>query len=137
MIVDKPMKDGIVLTEEMLAQMNRKLSPEELPDPNVIAHKVYEILEYMSSDEMINIQIKNFAEYQKRMEMQFPDFSTRYSALFDQIITGDNLEILFTMLESIEQIKSGNIDQADAEENIKKDLEERYIKPNVSENTKK
>lgn len=135
-LVNKPGNDGIVLTQEMIDKMNKKLEPKELPDTTKIADAVIDILEVMNTDEMIKLQKQDKIIYEDEMEKKFQDFANRYRSMFMRIISGEDIETLVDMLEAIEDIKSGK-NQDEVENKLKEDLEEKFIYSNMTEEEKR
>lgn len=135
-LVNKPGNDGIVLTQEMIDKMNKKLEPKELPDTTKIADTVIDILEVMNTNEMIKLQKQDKIIYEDEMEKKFQDFANRYRSMFMRIISGEDIETLVDMLEAIEDIKSGK-NQDEVENKLKEDLEEKFIYSNMTEEEKR
>jgi hypothetical protein len=130
------MKHKIVTEKQMRADKNayvydieagRDMGIVNLPDVNQLLANVIEILEYSNSGEMVNLRKTNKGEYHKAMERKFPQFSDRYFALFQQILSGEDLSPLLMMLAKVESIKSGSktIDQAEKE--IGEVLVDKYV----------
>jgi len=137
MLTKDPKDDGIVLTDEMMRQAERKLKPSELPDPEEIAETVANILEYMSEDEVMAVQKENQASYESMIENKFPDFANRYRAIFNLTISGENMDMLVMMLESLEKIKTGEKQMEKVETELRDELAETYIFANLNDKEKK
>lgn len=123
---NKPGNDGIVLTEEQLKSMKKKLNPNELPDTNLILLEVEKILEKMTEDDLIRTKQENFGLYKVILEKEFSEFSTRYPALFNLVISGENLEMLLIMIESLNKIKQTN-SYGEEEDNLRDKLADKFI----------
>lgn len=102
---------------------------DNLPDVPKMLEKITEILECMLSDEMVELKEKNQPEFEHQMELKFPHFSFRYYGTFKQILKGEDLTPLFTMLSKIEKIKSGMLSLDQAENDMGNELAEEYIYP--------
>jgi len=98
-----------------------------LPDTGVILKNVGDILEYMCKDEIVKMQKEDVDEYTKHMEGQFPDFSFKYYSLFRQVIEGEDLTHLFSMLGAIDRVKNGELTLDEAEKNLGNELGDQYI----------
>jgi hypothetical protein len=92
--------------------------PMSLPNPDEIIDQIIIILECMSTPEMCVLRETNVALFEELMEEKFIDFSSKYFGLFSMIIKGEDITPLFTMLEAIGQVNSGNKSLDDAEKNV-------------------
>ena len=133
MLTKDPKDDGIVITEEMMQQAERELKPNELPDPVEIAEVVGNILEYMCEDEVLEVQKENYAAYEDMLEKKFPDFANRYRAIFNLTISGENIDMLMKMLESLGEIKAGEKKMDEVKKELQNELAETYIYANLSD----
>lgn len=100
-----------------------------LPDVKLFLDQVIEVMECMNQQEMVDLQNKDEEEYKAEMEKRFPQFSFRYYAIFQKIISGDDITPLIEMLAQIERVKCGEIDIEEAEKNIGQSLANKYVYP--------
>lgn len=96
--------------------------PDELPNADDILNTVLLILEYMNSTSMIAIKKSNPVEFEKMIEDKFPDFTTRYYGIFRMLLSGDDISPLFAMLQTINNINSGDISFEKGEKDVGKYL---------------
>jgi len=133
------------LNPEFITEEQIKLKPNQqaiiydvesgevnLPDVQEILSKVIEILEYMTTDEILELRSKNKDEYEEHMEEKFVPFSDRYYGLFKQLISGKDITPLIEMLTEIEKIKEGNTTIEEAEHRIGRSLEKKFVTPNLN-----
>ena len=131
-------KQGIVFDPS--GGLEGGVAPVNLPDVGEILDKIQEILEYMCTDEIINLKDNDNhndndndnGEYVRHMESIFPAFSCNYYSLFQKIISGDDLNHLFSMLGAIERIKDGEITVDEVEKNLGEELAEEYVYPHIA-----
>ena len=102
-----------------------------LPNVGSVLDDVGNILEYMCKDEIQELKNNDVSEYTNHMEEKFPAFSFKYYSLFRQIIEGEDITPLFSMLGAIERVKQGQISLDDAEKNLGEELAEQYLYPHV------
>lgn len=113
--IDK--KKGIVYEFENDDNPNR-----QLPNANKILDEVIKILECMNTSEMIELKKTNNALFEDLMEEKFPEFTSSYYGVFKAVISGMDLEPLYTMLEIISKVNKGTITLETAEGNVGKYL---------------
>jgi hypothetical protein len=68
-------------------------------------------------------------QYQFALREIFPSFAEEHPFLFRKIVMGDDLTFLYKMLEKIEKINSGELNQKEVEVDLGKDLANIYIYP--------
>ena len=102
----------------------------ELPDINMVLDKVAEILEVCGQKDMIELKKKDSELYEKTMEDKFPEFSDRYYALFQQLLTGNDITPLLRMLVEIEKVQKSEQTLEEAEKMVGQSLADKYIYPN-------
>lgn len=106
-------------------------SMENIPNVDELADKVVEILEYACTSEVINIKKANFEDYRTHMEEKFPQFCDRFYAIFQKIISGEDIKPLFFMLDKLRKVKSGNLSIEDAEKSVGMKLYNQFVKDTV------
>lgn len=126
--------------------MNRKLVTEEdlqnvenpliydmgdmtpsLPDSDEVLRNVVEILDFMCTDEMIELKYKSVDEFEKYMEEKFSDFADKYFAIFSKLISGEDITILLKMLAAIKQVNTGQRSLEEVEKELGEELAASYI----------
>ena len=118
-------KKGIVFDVEDDSKPNLP----SLENLDTIYEKIIEIQKYMLTDEMIDLEETDRAEFEDQMEKKFPKFSMRYYAVFQKVISGEDLTYLFKMLESIRMVQTGRASLEDVEKKLGEDLAAEYIHP--------
>lgn len=128
--------NGNIVTEDDIKKSDNAIvyEPPEInsdsanfPDVPDLLGEIGEILEYMCEDDVITLRNKSAEEFNKHMEEKFPVFSDRYYAVFQKLLSGEDLTPLFSMLGAIEKIKSGQVSLEDAEKNLGLELADKYI----------
>jgi hypothetical protein len=104
-----------------------------LPDVNVLLANVIEILEYSNSAEMVALRRTDKPKYNSEMERKYPQFSSRYFALFQQILEGEDLSPLLMMFAKIESVKSGRKTIEQVEKELGNALVDRYVPANIKQ----
>lgn len=136
-IVKDPKDDGIVLDEEMADKMFTKLSPSELPDVEELSSRIEEIIECMCDDDMFNLSKSDYPKYTNEMKKKFPEFSEKYSSIFEMVISGKDITPLIEMLAQIDSIKKGKKTMQQAEDELRDSLAEQFVYPNLSAKQRK
>lgn len=134
-IVDKPGDDGVVLDEETMNKMYDN-TLTNLPNVEIIAGDVEKILEFMCNDDVYQMKNQNYDDYREMMKSKFKSFEEKYSRLFELIIRGDDITILFDMLGKIQKVKDNSITMKQAESELGESLAENYVYPNLSHKQK-
>jgi len=127
---DEILKSGGIIYDPSQNPIN---APKDLPDSNQILDRVYNILEFISTDEIIKLKLENKPLYLQTVEDNFSDFSERYYALFNHIVNGKDITPLFGMLEQLHNIKSGKSTVEEVEKEVGKGLS-KFIKHDKSKN---
>ena len=133
-IVNQPGKDGVVIDDDTMEQMFQPVAPEQLPDPSIITSHVVEILEFMCTDDVVQMKSQNNESYKDMMRSKFKTFSDRYPSLFDMVIRGDDITHLMSMLDKIGKVKSGMMSMEEAKDKTADDLAEQYVYSKLSKN---
>lgn len=107
------------------------------PDSVELLANVQEILKVMNETEMIKLKKNDVKQYEMIMKSKFPQFSDRYIAIFDKIISGEDLTMLFTMLATLDRIKSGELTQEQGEKCVGEILNKKYVYPKIKPNKRK
>lgn len=101
------------------------------PDLKYIVDTVTQILELMSTDEMINLKQTDVVQYEQIIHDKFVDFCDKYYSLFSLLLDGkvESLSNLITMINTLCMVKTGQISMDAAYTNIREDLSNKYIYP--------
>lgn len=110
--------DGIVIDPSEGYGDLGSLNVEKLTDD------VYEIMNYMSKDDIMKMRKKNYAVYCQHMEEKFKGFSDEYYSVFQMVISGENISPLFKMLTQLDNVQKGKISFEEAEKNIGTEIKE-------------
>ncbi len=105
------------------------LPPPNLPNVDELLDGIIQILQYMCTDEMKKLKDDDEGEYKRHMEEKFPDFSFRYYATFQKVISGDDLTHLFNMIGAMKSAESGRMSFEQAEKSTFETLKREYIYP--------
>ena len=107
--------------------INESNDVSNLPDVDKLTIEIMEIIEYINTKELIELNRIDSNEYENAVELKFPDFCERYYGIFKKIIHGEDLAMLWRMLKQINRIKNGNINFEDAEVELGEELATKYI----------
>jgi len=107
------------------------LSIDNLPDINILADQVINILEYATTDEMKYLRESDNDNYKIHMEKQFPKFSDKFYAMFQKIISGEDIGPLFFMLDKLQRVKAGKLSIEDAEKDVGMSLYNSFVKDTI------
>jgi hypothetical protein len=102
-------------------------STPSLPDVPTVLGQVEDILKYMVTDDMMKLRKDNFEEFEQHMEQKFSEFSDRYYALFQKLLSGEDISPLMDMFATIEKIKSGKVTMEKGEEQLGKKLYDKFV----------
>lgn len=125
-------KDGVVLSEKEMEEMNVPLKKEELPSSKSILSKVHKIMEFMCTDDMLKVRSKNMTDYKNIIKEKFSEFEETYPSVFNMVIEGNDITMLIHMLKQIDMVKNNKITMKEAETTLRDDLAEKYVYPNLS-----
>jgi hypothetical protein len=81
--------------------------PAVLPNVESILDEIIKILECMNTEEMQVIKSTNEPLFNQLMEDKFPQFVERYYSIFKKVLSGEDLNPLFKMLDVIGNINTG------------------------------
>ncbi len=123
----KKQKNAVVLDYEFSETPN-------LPDTNSLLQTIANVLEYMCTDPMLDLKEQSPDVFEKHMEDKYPEFSTRYYAVFKKLLSGEDISPLFEMIAQIERIQSGAVSIEKAEEELGMQLANKYIYPKIGKN---
>lgn len=130
--IDRNNKNNIIMDDD-----DNYDNPVNLPDVGKILSEVMKILEYMTTDEMIDMKSQDLAAYEEQMESKFPEFADKYYAVFKKVISGEDITPLFKMLVGIDKVNRGEKTIEEVETNLGKELANKYVLPVINKNKKK
>ncbi len=111
--------------------------PVSLPNVQDLQDQIIELLEFLNTMEMkLMKKEKSRAEYEAYIEDKFTHFTVRYYGVYQMLISGGDLSMLWKMLESIEAVQQGKTTIEKVEKSLGNDLKDKYITP-ILKNTKK
>jgi hypothetical protein len=85
------------------------------------------IKKFISTPVFISLKKSNYNQYVKELETIFPIFAENYNSLFTILISGENVEMLDVMLDSIADIAAGKISKDEAEKELGDVLASKYM----------
>jgi len=113
------------------------INSPNLTNTSELLDNIITVLEYMNTEEMINLKIKDETKYKDIMEKKFYKFSDKYYATFQKLLSGEDITQLFDMIAMLERVKKGNINFESAEKKIGEQLAQKYIYPNFDKKKKR
>ena len=114
-IVNKVGSDGIVLDKETADSMFTPLSADELPNMKELTETIGKIMEFITTDAVVEMQSQNKQAYKDMLMSKYKDFDEKYPILFEKIINGDDISMLLEMMTRIDKVKSGKMTMKNAE----------------------
>jgi len=99
-----------------------------MSEQNNIRETIELIIRMINTDECINLEKEDVAKYREFLYKLFPTFASDYPSLFKKVIFRQDLSMLETMLQSIEDLHKGRSEK-DITTNIGETLAEKYIYP--------
>ena len=121
----KKFKDGYVLTEEDM----KDKTPLTIPNTNDLKKQILELLEFATSDEMLQLRDINTDEYKKLVRNKFPLFPSL--SLMELILKGEPIDNLGEMLERFDAINRKEITHDKAFFQFDKGMAQKHILPNM------
>ncbi len=110
---------------------NNKPQPPTPAELHELTDEILAVLEFINTD--VAMDYKNThsqLEYEAYMEEKFPIFTTKYYGLYRKLLSGDDLTMLWKMLEGLHKYNEGRISFKKLEVNLGEDLAVRYIHEN-------
>lgn len=109
-------------------------NPPNIPDAKTLLSSVLELMEYMSSDELLKIKEINKAKYEEIVEAKFPEFVDTYYFVYKMLVDATpNTDIspLFKMISEIDKINKGKSSVEQSEKRLGNFLADKYIPNNI------
>ena len=101
----------------------------EFEDPEMIKSYISEIKKFTDLDEFKQIKIKDRLQHEFAVRELFPTFAQEHPFLFRKIANGDDLTMLYKMLDSITSVNNGEMTKIQVEQNLGNDLANLYVHP--------
>jgi len=101
----------------------------EFEDPEMIKSYISEIKKFTDLDEFKQIKEKDKLQHEFAVRELFPTFAQEHPFLFRKIVNGDDLTMLYKMLDSITSINKGEMTTVQVEQNLGNELANLYVHP--------
>jgi hypothetical protein len=98
-------------------------------ETNIIKEKVYEIT--LLIDEMKKNGKTDSFDFELDIMTKHPDFYQSHPFLVKKLCKGDDISILFKMLDSLDKVEQGDCSLSSVEFSLGKDLANKYVYPNI------
>lgn len=102
-----------------------------MSEQNTIRETIVLIQKMIDTEQCIKLEKENPDNYRQMLTNLFPSFVADYPSLFKQVIFRRDLSMLEMMLQKIEDLQAGKIDEKQITTNISETLAEKYIYPVV------
>lgn len=104
-----------------------------IPDLNNLTTEIIKFLEYINTDEMEQMEIENYDNYKKIVEVKFPDLALNYIHIFNMLLKKegreDNLAKLLNLFDILKDVKNGKKDMKEEFDKFKEEQASKYIYP--------
>lgn len=133
-VTDPTEKDGIVLSKETMDKIyGGKGTAENMPEANKLASEIVEIMEYITTEPMLELRKNDYAKFRSMTADQFPYFEIRYHGIFESILEGEvDIENLIYLIKIVDQVKNKEINLDDAESQVANEFKERMVYSKMS-----
>ena len=125
----KGIPPGSVPTKEEEA----KLDVNAIPDLEKLLNSVIEVLKYIDTDEMQELEARDQFAFERHLDEKFGDFSLKYYPIFmlltDKKNREENVCKLIDMFSRLKKVKDGQVDITEADKSFNEDLNSEYIYP--------
>ena len=135
--------DGFCSNEEMQNDQNAIRFDEDkevIPDIEKLTETIISFLQYINTDEMVELDAKDHTAFIRHLEEKFEDFTLNYYNMFKMLVSPDNRDAnvmkLLGMLEVLSEIKSGQKDMTTEFEKFREAQAEEYIYPQFGSKAK-
>lgn len=117
----------IYLTEDDLAEMYQPKLPEELPETQDIISNIEVVIDYMNTGEMKALKRENKKKFRKHIISKYKELVSE--SILEMILDGQNMDMLWSMLDKISRVKGGELSFDDMDKQIKDELHNKYVFP--------
>jgi len=101
----------------------------EFEDPEMIKSYISEIKKFTDLDEFKEIKQRDKLQHEFAVRELFPTFAQEHPFLFRKIVNGDDLTMLYKMLDSITSVNNGEMTKIQVEQNLGNELANLYVHP--------
>lgn len=116
---------------------------KDLTNPQLMTKVIREykdlILQYINTENVQNMKKDNNDEYIKHMYEKFSVFKSQYPMLLDVLISGQNIDMLDVMLNSLDYLKTSDDFQGDLNKiryTLGEKLHDTYVKDKIDNKRK-
>lgn len=106
-------------------------------DIDLIINEIYKIIEFMSSDTLIEMREKFFPQYKCVIEKQFEEFANNYYSVLQLLINGSDIKNLCMMLKELHSAKKKQTPMEYIEKHVTNELSNQYVIPVLEKLNKK
>jgi hypothetical protein len=99
-----------------------------MSEQNKIRETIELIKQIINTEKCVNLEKDDVVKYREYIYQLFPTFANEYPSLFKKIIFRQDISMLETMLQSIEDLHNGRSEK-DITTSIGESLAEKYIYP--------
>lgn len=102
-----------------------------LPDLEKLLDRVLELLQYINTEEMKDLESKDPAAFETHLDLKFEDISMKYYSVFRLVIDKENREEnIFRLIEifsTLKKVKAGDLDIDRADEDFRENMNQEFI----------
>ena len=113
-IMENPdMKNGIVYDcgEEDITEATLSVAMN-------VADETIKVLEFMNTTDMITLRKVNMGLFEQTMEDKFPEFLMKQYAVYQMLLSGENIQPMLVMLKTIDNINNHKQSLEEGEKNV-------------------
>jgi len=104
-------KEGNVVKIKLGREEETPMDAKNIPDIEALTQTVGDVLEYISTDEMIMLEASNETLFKQSVQMKFQDFVDNYFCIYKLLVDRKdrehNLTKLLNLFHTMQQIKDG------------------------------
>ena len=109
----------------------------EIPNVLELTNKLVKMLQFMNKPEMKELKNTNEEEYDERMDREFGKFITEYYSIYKLLGSGKDINILLTMLKSLNKVNEGKCDFQAARAEVSEVVNNKYVTPKLNKKNMK
>lgn len=117
----------IYLTEQDLEDLYQPKLPEELPETQDIISNIELIIDDINTKEMKKLKKENKKKFRKHIISKYKELVSE--SIIEMIVDGQNMDMLWSMLDKIDRVKTGELSFDDMDKQIKDELHNKYVFP--------
>jgi hypothetical protein len=111
-----------------------KQNPPELKSSFDIQKIVQTVEEIKKEINLIKLKKSNLLDIEIEISTRFPDFYDSHPYLVKKVCKGDDLTMLYEMLNKLDHVEKGNETLTAVETNLGSKLADKYLYPNLKKN---